>query len=1201
MTTFPKMMPKSLPRSSTLLAVTRVRGFGVRALAAAGLLAVSAQAAVTIPVYWDTNGATAGTSNTGGVWATNSGSNWTTNDAGTSTTGTWNAKAGTGNDTLAVFSAGTNGTGTFSVAVSGSINNVGGITFEEGNVAITGGTLVLSQDATITTTVSGSISSAINGSKALIKAGNASLTLSGSNNFSGGLWLGAGQLNINGNAVLGSGTLVFAGGNIDNTSGAAITNNNFNTAQAWLSNFTFGGTNDLNLGTGAVTLLGTRTVTTTAGNLTVGGAISGSGYGINKAGNGTLTLSGNSTFTGAVAVTDGTLVARSNNALGAGTSGTTVSSGATLQLDNNIATQNGTLTIAGTGHDGNGALANGTGNNRWAGNIALSGNATIENDGTGTLALGNTSPTYNRAVSDPSGSPTDTHTIALGSNTLTLSGSNTIYANGRITGTGNVVVDMTNAGNEAWFTANRNTFTGSTTVKNGTLILDTLYNTYPNDPAHPNFFGINGPLVIGDGTGAANTARVTVGSGTLNDELMNFTSTVAINQDGRWNLGAAQTIAGLTMTGGSIELGSTGGLYLNGDVTINASAGNTATINGTGTSTLSMTTHQGPSPVPNATRTFNVVGGVGNTSDLTVNATINNGSLVKTGAGTMTILNSNSGGYEGTTTVNNGILNIQNGSALGQANATDATGTTVNGNGATNGTLQLQGGITVSNEKLTLNNTGFNNNGALQNVSGNNTWAGPISLASNSRVQSDAGTLTLGGTVTSTSNATLDVRGAGNTTISGAVGTGSGGITKSGTGTLTLSGNNTYSGATTVNQGVLSLQSNTGLGSGAGTTTVAGNGAALQLDNTAIGGGSNALNTTAEPLALIGTGIGGTGALRNVAGNNTFGGQITVASAALVSANPGVTSSLITANSGTTMTLSGGITSSAGSSQNLTIGTTAQNGNVNVTGAVNLGAMSLTKAGSGTLTFSSANNTVGQTQIAAGTLAVSSGKTLNTAALGAAAGSTLAIASGGTVSSTYAAGTTTFSGAISAPGGEFEKLGAGTLQFANTSFNAGSGSLLTLGGGSLSLLGSQITFDTIHITANTILDFNGSANTFLSSANLIIDAGVTVTVNNWVSVANNAAQSTEWYLRSAPGTGGVLNNSITLGATDRSGGAGLSQIVFNNYNGLTTTWVSSGVSNGWFSHEIRPTPEPSTYGAILLGGCVGLLGWRRYRRKAQQG
>ena len=101
---------------------------------------------------------------------------------------------------------------------------------------------------------------------------------------------------------------------------------------------------------------------------------------------------------------------------------------------------------------------------------------------------------------DPGGTPTDPSTLALGANTLTVTGTTTagdsraVYLNGRITGSGGVVVNMTNPGDIVRYTANLNTYTGTTSIKNGTLSLFTLYNTFPNDPAHPNYFGINGPL-----------------------------------------------------------------------------------------------------------------------------------------------------------------------------------------------------------------------------------------------------------------------------------------------------------------------------------------------------------------------------------------------------------------------------------------------------------------------------------------------------------------------------------------------------------------------------------------------------------------------------------------------------------------------------------------------------------------------------------
>jgi hypothetical protein len=201
--------------------------------------------------------------------------------------------------------------------------------------------------------------------------------------------------------------------------------------------------------------------------------------------------------------------------------------------------------------------------------------------------------------------------------------------------------------------------------------------------------------------------------------------------------------------------------------------------------------------------------------------------------------------------------------------------------------------------------------------------------------------------------------------------------------------------------------------------------------------------------------------------------------------------------------------------------------------------------------------------------------------------------------------------------------GAGTFTFngANSSsvlvldhsggFNA-SGVTLNIGGGTLSLLNtntgssSNFQFGTIHITGNTVLNFNGSAGTFLTSANLIIDAGVTVSVANWMSVANSTNASTIWYATNTSNgvqgsTGNLTNTSSTVYGTNP-----LNQVTFtnwgaNNYTGLTTTWVSgptgTNQTNGWFGNEIRPTPEPATYGVILLSGCVGLLGWRRYRHQ----
>ena len=101
--------------------------------------------------------------------------------------------------------------------------------------------------------------------------------------------------------------------------------------------------------------------------------------------------------------------------------------------------------------------------------------------------------------------------------------------------------------------------------------------------------------------------------------------------------------------------------------------------------------------------------------------------------------------------------------------------------------------------------SGVSNAGVLRNISGSNTYAGVVTLGTNSRINSDAGLLTLNtGTITG-SGFGLSVGGAGNTTISSIIGTGAGMFTKDGSGTVTLSGANTYTGDTVVNDGTVSL------------------------------------------------------------------------------------------------------------------------------------------------------------------------------------------------------------------------------------------------------------------------------------------------------------------------------------------------------------------------------------------------------------
>jgi autotransporter-associated beta strand protein len=150
-----------------------------------------------------------------------------------------------------------------------------------------------------------------------------------------------------------------------------------------------------------------------------------------------------------------------------------------------------------------------------------------------------------------------------------------------------------------------------------------------------------------------------------------------------------------------------------------------------------------------------------------------------------------------------------------------------------------------------------------------------------------------------------------------------------GTGTVTLGGTNTYTGATLVNSGILSVSNSAGLGSTSGTTTVA-SGASLQLTNNVI---------VPESVSVIGTGYSGTGALRNLSGINTLTGLVTVTGDTKIQSDAG--SLTLYPSSGNAIT----------GNYNLTFDGAAST----LTGTLGIGSGSVTQQGTGSLTLMTAN------------------------------------------------------------------------------------------------------------------------------------------------------------------------------------------------------------------------------------------------------
>ncbi|MCX6719769.1 MAG: autotransporter-associated beta strand repeat-containing protein, partial [Candidatus Staskawiczbacteria bacterium] len=175
---------------------------------------------------------------------------------------------------------------------------------------------------------------------------------------------------------------------------------------------TVSGTSNAIYGSGTisapVTLGATYTINVASGNLAISGIISG-GYGLAKIGAGTLTLSGNNSYTDATTISAGTLAITVNNALGTNAAGTTIASGATLDVQNINYSTTEALTVNG------GTIAVSTGTSTFAGAITLGDNSIVNTAGSQQLTLS--------GIINSGGLPFGFSNIGTG--TTILSGANT--------------------------------------------------------------------------------------------------------------------------------------------------------------------------------------------------------------------------------------------------------------------------------------------------------------------------------------------------------------------------------------------------------------------------------------------------------------------------------------------------------------------------------------------------------------------------------------------------------------------------------------------------------------------------------------------------------------------------------------------------------------------------------------------------------
>jgi hypothetical protein len=173
------------------------------------------------------------------------------------------------------------------------------------------------------------------------------------------------------------------------------------------------------------------------------------------------------------------------------------------------------------------------------------------------------------------------------------------------------------------------------------------------------------------------------------------------------------------------------------------------------------------------------IGAVNGTSDYS-GSILGTGEIVKIGGGTATFRSGHS--FAGAISIQDGYVAVAENNALGTT-----AGETVVANG---GALVLAGPVNYSTpETITLNGDGESGFGALENQAGNNSLAGTIRLASDSRIGLTAGTIQHSGLLQVPASMTLTKDGSGLMTLRGNLDFGGGSVISVVNGTLTFSPN----------------------------------------------------------------------------------------------------------------------------------------------------------------------------------------------------------------------------------------------------------------------------------------------------------------------------------------------------------------------------------------------------------------------------
>ncbi len=964
-----------------------------------------------------------------------------------------------------------------------------------GGTLISDGTLVASNvealgtgdvtdNAVLELNTGGDFDNAISGSGQVVKSGDETLTLSGSNTYTGGTIISGGTLVATNVEALGTGDVtdnatleLNTGGDFDNAIGGTGS-----VVKSGDKTLTLSGTNSYTGGTtisggtlvaNNVEALGTGDVTNNATlELNTGGdfdnAISGSGQ-VVKSGDKTLTLSGANSYSGATTISGGTLIATHVNALGTGA----IDNRASLLLD---ASGQFTVTDLTTESGGNTEIG--------AGSTLQATTLTQKSDSTLTINLnGNTvDPVIHAASqvslagtlditgvgdvldSDPASTDDlDTFTLIASDKTiagdfekLTVAGMDAdladfITVDGRIDDTGKQY-ELTTA--LTWY-ADRD---DAVTDAHGTFNLTNADGSFAVNTVLEN---VDATLDPASATGWDGTSLIKQGAGTL---ILNAENTYT----------GGTTISGGTLVATNVDALGSGDvtddatLELNTGGTFDNAIGGSGNVVKSGADTLTLSgsnSYTGGTTISGGTLVASNVEALG-TGDVTNNATlelntggdfINNiggtGRVEKSGDDTLTLSGSNT--YTGGTLINGGTLVASNVEALGTGDVTDNATLALNTGGTFDNAISGSGQVVKSgDETLTL--------------SGTNSYTGGTTISGGTLVATNVEALGSGDV---TDDATLELNTGG--TFDNAI-SGSGQVVKSGDKMLTLSGANSYSGGTLISDGTLVASNVEALGTGDVT-----NNATLALNT-----GGDFTNNISGSGQVVKSGDD----TLTLSGANSYTGGTPISGGTLVATNVDALGT-------------GDVTDNA--TLELNTGGTFDN--------VISGSGQVVKSGDDTLTLSGANSYTGGTLISGGTLvatsveALGSGDVTDNAVLELNTGGTFdnAISGSGQVVKSGDK-TLTLSGANSYTGGT--TISGGTLVASNVEA-LGSGDIDNYASLQLNASGQFVTANlTTHDNAITAIGAGSAlrANTLTQEANSTLAVHLTDSNSGAIVTADRA-------------------------------------------------------------------------------------------------